>query len=575
MSAPGNSSAVVRLLTRPAFSLLTLGMALTVATPVRAQDSSVAFVHGFNSNGATWQLAADRLARDFRIRPHRPDLPWELPYANQAPKLENALPSPTLMAVGHSNGGMVSRQWNRVYERNDRIATLGTPHRGGMLAENFLDGDVYRYGGHVASSISAPMRYYTPYWREDVENEYGRIFFGALERIFRFGENIGHHLATLGFAAGQGTGVLIPVYHDMSPERSEIIRQLNAPENITREQQAMFARVGIVSLMPSVNNIMFHTIFPSNARSWITARSLSWASAMGAYEYYEYGLDPYNPHYQALHGGSALWLWAALMLQDMDAQWCALTGTLLYYQRYNEFDYEFECEPSDGIVSASSQRYPGGSRQRTVLNGPTHTREKTHPRVIDEIAATIREDFQIRPILPGEPRRVEVRPSTATVMVGVATGLSAFTYDSYNTLLGNQAIFWRSSNPSVATVTGSSQVGTVTGVAPGTTLIIAENSGYADTTVVTVVPYTTLSGVGIEGPDALRSDETGSWYASVSGGSAPLHFQWTVNRVDVPGNDYPTLTHTQSGLRMQVSVRVTDATGTSVSATKYVSMAPD
>lgn len=549
-----------------------LALVATGSATAKAQDEPAALVHGVKSNGATWQMAADRLKREFKIVPVAPDLPWTAVFAEQAAQLNSLLPSGTRMAMGHSNGGLVLRQWNRAYERNDRVASVGSLHQGAPLAENALKGNVYRIGGYIASDIADAAQYYTYYETRGVENVVGYFVFNSLYNLFRFTRDLGRIVAANGFALGVGTGMAVPVLYDMSPQRSTIIPELNSSANLARESQAMVARVGIVSQMPTAINQMFFTLTPPNASLWTRLREIGHGGAVAAFFYYSYHLDEDHPYYYQLRSGAWRWAVVAMDLLDIDAVWCYLTGTLRAYTRYGIYTYAIACDGSDGIVPVSSQRYPNFTKEYFVLGGPTHMREKTDPVVIDRMVRTFREDFRAVDRPPGSPARVVLSPASAAVMIGGTVSLTAASFDVDGAPVSSASVSWRSTNPAAATVSGAGSTGTVTGVAAGSTLIVAENQGYADTTSVTVTATAPLTGVSIVGPTTLDAAETGYWFAQPSGGATPLSYTWTVNGYAAPDNSAQDFLHEAVGLRMRVSVIVTDATGASASSSIWVTV---
>lgn len=80
---------------------------------------------------------------------------------------------------------------------------------------------------------------------------------------------------------------------------------------------------------------------------------------------------------------------------------------------------------------------------------------------------------------------VEVSPSSASILVGTTTALSAVTKDAQGNVLSGRPIAWSSSNASVATVNGS---GVVTGVGAGSATITATSEGRSATAAITVSP---------------------------------------------------------------------------------------
>src|SRR3989442_659108 len=78
---------------------------------------------------------------------------------------------------------------------------------------------------------------------------------------------------------------------------------------------------------------------------------------------------------------------------------------------------------------------------------------------------------------------VAVTPASATIQVGQAQQLAATLKDASGNTLSGRAVSWSSSNPSVASVSGS---GVVTGLAAGSALITATSEGQSGTSSITV-----------------------------------------------------------------------------------------
>jgi pimeloyl-ACP methyl ester carboxylesterase len=89
--------------------------ATLAASRASAQDRVTVFVHGLGSGTGTWSDAVGRLTPQLAIAPRQTDLDWRTFYARfkgQAfldavfAKLRD-----DVVTVGHSNGGIVARQW--------------------------------------------------------------------------------------------------------------------------------------------------------------------------------------------------------------------------------------------------------------------------------------------------------------------------------------------------------------------------------------------------------------------------------------------------------------------------------
>jgi pimeloyl-ACP methyl ester carboxylesterase len=104
-----------------------------------AQDQPVVFVHGLKSDGGAWADVAARLAGSLRIKSYTPSLSSSAYYETQSSQLSNALTGSGLgsntIAVGHSNGGVVSRYLARVRPFRGTV-TMGSPNFGAPLVTN-------------------------------------------------------------------------------------------------------------------------------------------------------------------------------------------------------------------------------------------------------------------------------------------------------------------------------------------------------------------------------------------------------------------------------------------------------
>ena len=107
---------------------------------------------------------------------------------------------------------------------------------------------------------------------------------------------------------------------------------------------------------------------------------------------------------------------------------------------------------------------------------------------------------------------VAVGPSTATLVVGQSTTLSAVTRDASGATLTGRTVTWSSANPAIATVNAA---GTVTAVAPGTVTISAVSEGRTGTSQVTVVPVPVGSVTVTPATVTLESGTTAQLTATV------------------------------------------------------------
>ena len=119
--------------------LISLALSFTLAVPVLAQDRPAVFVHGLNGSPGTWRPAADRLASVLNISPYVPAVPWADHFETQAGSLQaqlGMLPANSI-AIGHSNGGIVSRAWSAQHPLSG-VLTVGSPQQGAPIVNKAL-----------------------------------------------------------------------------------------------------------------------------------------------------------------------------------------------------------------------------------------------------------------------------------------------------------------------------------------------------------------------------------------------------------------------------------------------------
>src|SRR3989454_9034300 len=92
-------------------------------------------------------------------------------------------------------------------------------------------------------------------------------------------------------------------------------------------------------------------------------------------------------------------------------------------------------------------------------------------------------DTAVVTVTPVPVASVTVSPASASAQVGQAVQFSATTKDSAAGVLTGRAVSWSSSNPSVASVSGS---GLVTAMAAGSAMITATSEGQSGTSSITV-----------------------------------------------------------------------------------------
>lgn len=123
-------------------NLLAFGMVVALAVPsmASAEDRPTVFIHGLGSSSHTWDPAVSDLTPLLAIQPYQVDLDWRAFYETQAGQVQQQvgnLPS-DVIAVGHSNGGVIARQWSRTRDVGT-IITLGSPNQGAPFIDHLFE----------------------------------------------------------------------------------------------------------------------------------------------------------------------------------------------------------------------------------------------------------------------------------------------------------------------------------------------------------------------------------------------------------------------------------------------------
>jgi pimeloyl-ACP methyl ester carboxylesterase len=238
--------------------VLTLGMAAGAA----AQEKTTVFIHGLGSSPDTWDAAVDRLAPVLAIRPLKADLDWASSYESQAGEIDREIGSDVprdALAVGHSNGGIVARQWARARDL-DAIVTIGSPNQGAPLVDHifewltFLDNILDRIA-NVENVFANEVNFEVWKW---VPNEWKDSFARAVD----IWDTAGHGLVSLGF------DYRLPVMAEMR-YGSAFMSGMNAGAARDREASEVPNRVAIVNVARDFYvGGPFRVIRPDSYQSW-------------------------------------------------------------------------------------------------------------------------------------------------------------------------------------------------------------------------------------------------------------------------------------------------------------------
>jgi hypothetical protein len=337
------------------FAVFVVVAGLMAASSAWAQERPAVFLHGLKSSPDAWAGASTRLSQRTMIAPHLPSLDWRESYPSQARGLASLswLPGRSTVAIGHSNGGIVAREWSR-NESLSGIITLGTPHSGAPLVTRF---------GEWASFASATSSYVAM-----VLN----AFSGPSDTSWVI-SNV-HSL--LGWAIGYGQSAVVdvavamaidyrfPVMTDMQPG-SPYLTSLNSSANLNREASDVPRRAGIVSV---ANN--YYWAGPMRAPAPEAADTIAAAlyGTIAGLDFWAAWILAHSSHGDpsAIQQAQSLFSLAA-HLASIDPIYCVMVSSVTSTQ----------CVPNDGVVPHTSQRYPNALN--IVLGtdgswGPAHTR---------------------------------------------------------------------------------------------------------------------------------------------------------------------------------------------------------
>jgi hypothetical protein len=364
-------------LRQTALAALWVSLVLSTARPALAQDVHAVFVHGLGSGPETWDGASERLKARLSIVRHQPGLSWRSTFESQGSELQGNLwwlSDPTV-AIGHSNGGLVSRQWSRLRPLNG-IVTLGTPNQGAPLAYNMLSWLGFNFTtGTVITDLFNAFGYNCCEWSwifADIVNAADLVRYWLSVQPAAMA-------VTLGIEFGA------PVLGEMA---SSSPAHLNSPENLAREAAQVPARVGITVV---AHNFYwagpFRAVWPQYGDdiAWWMYRTRDILSYYGSY--IALTADPGDTRAMDL----VTWLWsAAAWIEWIDPTWCNYVSTWGGYA----------CAPNDTVVPEWSQVYPGATWYRIPGGGPAHTQETSQS---DDVLYTVLTNYMSVPPRSSDP----------------------------------------------------------------------------------------------------------------------------------------------------------------------------
>jgi pimeloyl-ACP methyl ester carboxylesterase len=351
-------------------ALCVAGLVVANELALTAQDQPVVFIHGLNSNGGAWANAADRLKARAAIDARLPGLDWRLTYESQADQIEGsdlgALPAASI-AIGHSNGGLVARQWSRHHPLAG-IITVGTPHQGAPIVTNLLsythfNDALYFAISDVFGAFSDPSFCCDWSW--------------IIARIGDAVARAGSLTDAAFFKAALTVGLTIaaPVFPQMDPVHSTFLAGVNSEQNLQREMGEIPSRVGIASI---AHNFYWggpiRAAWPDDGDRYAEYRDLGEiALDVGAIAI---EMRAEVDDTWALDLANRMWR-AAALLGSMDDWWCRVVS----------WPGRAQCWANDTVVPIWSQDYGRLGAIPIVVYGPAHVQE------------TARDPFRIEDVL--------------------------------------------------------------------------------------------------------------------------------------------------------------------------------
>jgi len=320
-----------------------------------AQEQPVVFIHGVASGPDTWQETADRLQDRLRISTYRAEVSWWNSLESQGSEMQNqfgGLPNSTI-AVGHSLGGLVARQWTRSHEL-DGLITIGAPNRGAPIANHInewvgFNASLFNAIGNAFYNLSG-LSYDQWWWVPSAVQ--GALNWGASLANF----SIAHLLIDLGMQ--YSTPFVQEIYVG-----SPYLNALNSGDSW--EAANIPSRVGIVNTASEYwRGGPFRLKYPDYAGEF----SILTSTAAAGLDYWAFRViadaDPLDFSAQAFANGL---LDAAFYMWNFDEFWCRATSD-------DRPIWAGYCLPNDGFIPAWSQFYSGAVTLE-VNGGPVHTQE--------------------------------------------------------------------------------------------------------------------------------------------------------------------------------------------------------
>jgi pimeloyl-ACP methyl ester carboxylesterase len=371
---------------------------ILVAGPAGAQDRPVVFLHGLMSDASSWAAAAERLRAKASIEPHVPSLSWRNPYEDQARDLQQrsefSVLGGNVIAIGHSNGGIVAREWSRVRPVGGLI-TIGSPHRGAPLVGRMLTWA--QFNAAAPDALNAVVDAFSE-WTD------WTWIYTYIEESLRWVSDFSIW-SVVNLATTIGLTGSMPVATEMIPQ-SVYLNGLNASANLQREASSVPNRVGITSV---AHNYFFagpaRAIAPAEA-DLVAAAMYGAAYGMLAWSDYIF-IDAPPTDLRALQQSVSLMGLAGYIL-SIDPTYCRMVSRL---------DMS-DCVPNDGLVPIDSQAFPDAPTLYigTDNDGPAHTQETqmSDDALFEAMTAYMHVPSRVWPAFPPPPPPPDPAPTPSS-----------------------------------------------------------------------------------------------------------------------------------------------------------------
>jgi hypothetical protein len=450
----------------------------------------VVMMHGVRSEGSTWNVLAPVLGSENPITTVTPTIPWGPPHVVQATQLYaqslSGMPD-TLLAVAHSNGGLVLRRaiMGHPTLRFRGIATVGSPHLGAPAAENIESGSM----GALVDPITQSIVEFGLMWGSSplLDIEDWALWVAMTESAVAIEQWIGN--SVLGFFEFNSNH---PVWGGIKPSGT-LIQDLNSGSRLAAEVAQIDNRVAIRTRIAVPDRAIFRTNgSEANAEGKeAQLQGFSFALILIAAAVQDRYCDVYSQHF-SLSLCNATW-YAQQLSYDLAAlqyRYCKR----LFYQFVPRWDLSLApCDESDGVVPFIDQTWASASAVLDVPGGIAHTEQTESNDVAIRFKAFVESNGVARCGL-GNTVSIGISPN-ADVSIGLWMPWKYVDVESYDMCpvkrqLPPGVTSVTSSEPTIATayLSGDSQL-LILGHSAGTAQVQVHAGAHSVGFYVHVAPY--------------------------------------------------------------------------------------